>query len=294
MSYLVCHVEKYKKRQMAPIGNHNNRIGDKHSNLDIDPERKHLNFSASTGQAGNPQVDYKSKAEDIAKRCFEPGYSPRKDAVWMVGIVVTSDPSFFAGLKESEIKRFFKCAYDFLANRYGPENVLDGKVHMDETTPHMHFEFMPIKDGRLKAKYLFTMVTLRLLQTEAAVYMREQGFDIARGFEDSGMRHIPIPDLKKQTHKAMHEYEVQAGLVKMTVGQLSGLKVALAKSGDFDKFLPLLNNISVFFDGYDKMLLDVAYNIRKRGELEKRIEKLTNDNLALGKAYDDLKRRSES
>src|SRR5699024_11833664 len=41
-------------------------------------------------------------------------------------------------------KQFFEETYDFLSERYGEENVLAGVVHNDETTPHMHFAFMPV------------------------------------------------------------------------------------------------------------------------------------------------------
>src|SRR5699024_7743711 len=39
---------------------------------------------------------------------------------------------------------FFEKTYDFLSECYGEENVLAGVVHNDETTPHMHFAFIPV------------------------------------------------------------------------------------------------------------------------------------------------------
>ena len=52
-----------------------------------------------------------------------------------------------------ETKRFFELVYLFLTERYGEENVISAYVHMDETTPHMHFLFVPvIEDKKWNAK----------------------------------------------------------------------------------------------------------------------------------------------
>lgn len=39
---------------------------------------------------------------------------------------------------------FFKTCYEYLADRYGEQNVVSAYVHMDEQTPHMHFVFVPV------------------------------------------------------------------------------------------------------------------------------------------------------
>lgn len=39
--------------------------------------------------------------------------------------------------------QFFKSVYAFYSNRYKAENVMGGFVHMDETNPHMHLDFVP-------------------------------------------------------------------------------------------------------------------------------------------------------
>ncbi|MBD2790567.1 plasmid recombination protein, partial [Xenorhabdus sp. DI] len=54
-------------------------------------------------------------------------------------------PENLKGISEKEQRKFFEKTYEFLTNRYGGEkNVLSANVHMDETTPHMHFAFMPV------------------------------------------------------------------------------------------------------------------------------------------------------
>lgn len=49
---------------------------------------------------------------------------------------------------DEQIKMFFLLVYMFLTDRYGEENVISAYVHMDETTPHMHFLFMPVIEDK--------------------------------------------------------------------------------------------------------------------------------------------------
>ena len=49
---------------------------------------------------------------------------------------------------DEQIKQFFELSYKFLSERYGEKNVISAYVHKDETTPHMHFLFIPIVDDK--------------------------------------------------------------------------------------------------------------------------------------------------
>ena len=78
----------------------------------------------------------------------------------MVGVLVSSDREFFNKLSPEQQREFFKTAYDYVAERYGRENIVAARVHMDETTPHMHLHLVPLTaDGRLSAKELFDRKT---------------------------------------------------------------------------------------------------------------------------------------
>ena len=48
---------------------------------------------------------------------------------------------------------FFKEAYNFMENKYGKENVISAYVHLDETSPHMHFCFVPVVFDTKKQEY---------------------------------------------------------------------------------------------------------------------------------------------
>ena len=150
ISYLVCHMEKYHKQDVAPIEKENERDENyEASNPQIDSERTRNNYRF-TPYFGKTYTEY------INGRIKELGLSPRKDAVVMNSFVLGSDKTFFDGLAKVEQYNFFSDCYKFFAERYSEEDIIAAVVHNDETTPHMHLNLMPVtKDGRLCRKQLF-------------------------------------------------------------------------------------------------------------------------------------------
>ena len=61
-------------------------------------------------------------------------------------LIITSDKEFFQKIGDEETKRYFQTAYNFVANykNLGEKYILSAKVHMDESTPHMHLVFVPV------------------------------------------------------------------------------------------------------------------------------------------------------
>jgi hypothetical protein len=58
-----------------------------------------------------------------------------------IAFLVNSAPK---DLDKDEHERFFNESYAFLCKKYGEKNVVSAWVHMDETSPHMHFAFVPV------------------------------------------------------------------------------------------------------------------------------------------------------
>ena len=85
ISYLVCHMEKYHKQDVAPIEKENERDENyEASNPQIDSERTRNNYRFT------PYFG-KTYTEFINGRIKELGLSPRKDAVVMNSFVLGSD-----------------------------------------------------------------------------------------------------------------------------------------------------------------------------------------------------------
>ncbi len=190
ISYLVCHMEKYHKQDVAPIEKENERdenYGAANPQIDSERTRNNYRFTPYFG---------KTYMEFINGRIKELGLSPRKDAVVMNSFVLGSDKTFFDGLAKVEQYNFFSDCYKFFAERYGEENIIAAVVHTDETTPHMHLNLMPVtKDGRLCSKQLFDKPQLQQLQTDFYETVGKR-WGLQRGKESSQKKHLSTAEFK--------------------------------------------------------------------------------------------------
>lgn len=73
--------------------------------------------------------------------------------------------------------------------------MLSAVVHVDETTPHMHLNFVPINEGRLSSKSLFDRQKLAELQTELWEQVGKK-YGLQRGKENSQTTHITAAEHK--------------------------------------------------------------------------------------------------
>ena len=157
MSYLVLHMDKFKKEAVRGIQSHNERERESHSNPDIDYERSGHNYDLHEPAADNYAQAIQNRIDDLLLV-----KAVRKDAVCMCGLIVSSDSAFFEKLSPEDTRRFFEESKSFLTEFVGAKNVISAMVHMDEKTPHMHFLHVPVTpDGRLSAKTIYTRESLR-------------------------------------------------------------------------------------------------------------------------------------
>ena len=217
MSFLVLHMDKFKKESVRGIQSHNERERESHSNPDIDYERSAANYELCDHAAGNYTEAIQNRIDDLLLV-----KAVRKDAVHMCGLIVSSDSVFFEKLPPEETRRFFEESAAFLADFVGPENVISAKVHMDEKTPHMHFLHVPVtEDGRLNANKIYTRESLKKLQTELPRYLQSRGFDLQRGIEQepgAKKKHLNTREFKQQQEE-LHSLEREAQAVSVQLEQ---------------------------------------------------------------------------
>ena len=102
----------------------------------------------------------------------------RKDAVTAVGIVLTGSPERMYEIeKDPELfDRWKRANFEFMAKKFGKENIVRFVLHIDEKTPHLHCVVVPITpEGRLSASY-FLDWTLKEFQDGYALAMKPFGF----------------------------------------------------------------------------------------------------------------------
>ena len=208
MSFLVLHMDKFKKEAVRGIQSHNERERQSHTNPDIDYERSGHNYDLHEHASGNYAEAIQNRIDDLLLV-----KAVRKDAVHMCGLIVSSDSAFFEELSPEKTRRFFEESKTFLTDFVGKENVISAMVHLDEKTPHMHFLHVPVtEDGRLNANKIYTRESLKKLQTELPVYLQSRGFDVQRGVEQvpgAAKKHLDTREFKQQ-QEALHSLEKEA------------------------------------------------------------------------------------
>ena len=183
-------MEKYKRQDVSPIEKENERDENyKGSNPQIDSARTSDNYHIIYPQDKYIEMINKRLATLTLKRKI------RSDAILMNSFVISSDGEFFKGLRAWEQRAFFEDCARFFVEKYGYENMLSAVVHVDETTPHLHLNFVPINDGRLSSKSLFDRQKLAELQTELWEQVGKK-YGLQRGKENSQATHITADEHK--------------------------------------------------------------------------------------------------
>ena len=177
-------MEKYHKTDIAPVENENERDDTYQAvNPQIDFTRTRNNYNIIKHQRSYTQfINDKIEALDLPTKV-------RKDAVLMCSFVVGSDREFFSRLSSGEQQQFFVDCTRFFTERYGEDNIISAVVHMDETTPHLHLNLIPIANDRLCAKQLFDRKELQNLQSDFHSVVGKK-WNLQRGKEGSQAKHL--------------------------------------------------------------------------------------------------------
>lgn len=105
-----------------------------YNNQRIDKSRTHLNYSLF--ERRDPRAFIRQK---VAEADTKPSKATNVISDWIVTLPKNER-------LEGREREFFEEAYKFLVAKVGEENVVGAWVHMDETSPHMHFCFVPVTE----------------------------------------------------------------------------------------------------------------------------------------------------
>ena len=147
-SSISLHFEKHKG-STGGLQRHNEREpGQRHSNKNIKPDRTKDNIFLKPKDGRT----YGERVDDRLEAGYRGTKAIRKDAVKMVEATVQLGGDITKESEEMQIEAL-KEAYEELKAMYGEENIISAVIHVDETTPHLHCDFVPLtKRGNLSAK----------------------------------------------------------------------------------------------------------------------------------------------
>ncbi|ELC8368520.1 plasmid recombination protein [Clostridium perfringens] len=144
-------------------------------NKDIDLSKTHLNYDLVESNL-NLYRRVQKRVEEVRENS-----RIQKNSVVDVSNIITLNKEQFEEWGEDKSKEYFREVYNYFCDEFGKENVVSAKVHMDETTPHMHLHFVPIKDGKLQCRSVLNQSRFNKVHSNAPKYLQEKGFKVVRG-----------------------------------------------------------------------------------------------------------------
>jgi predicted RNase H-like nuclease (RuvC/YqgF family) len=221
MGYGICRVQKVKAAAVGSMQYHNDRLPGEHSNPNIDHSKRGDN--AEFIKHGS----YRAEVNDRIERFRKSDRKVRKDAVVLVEGVMTASPEFFEGKSRDEVMAFFRDGFDFVKSEVGEGNMVHFTVHMDESTPHAHFGFTPIKDGTLSWKNYFDGRDALRGWQDRFFEKVSKPWGLERGEKDTGRTHKDAAQMRRDAEREIKELDKRKECLRQEVEEMEAATPSL-------------------------------------------------------------------
>lgn len=267
----MANVKHFHRTAVRSILNHVTRA-DNYSNQDIDSSRSKYNYSFTKHA---PHEVYQKRLSEV--HCLN-----RANVNTLSSWCVTLPK----GVKQADQKKFFEETVKFLKNRYGERNCVCADVHYDETTPHLHYCFIPVvfdeKKQREKVdrKSIFTLKELKTFHTDLQSHINNiLGYEVPiLNGELKTRKNLSINELKERSAKKLEEIEKNYDLKKEFLSNLEETTGAIGH--DFGLFVTMSKKKAT-------KLINTSVGVSEMKSYISRIDKLNRDylNSIDGKKY---------
>jgi hypothetical protein len=143
-AFLMAHLKKNTRGAVPGLAVHFERKTDHHTNKEIDVSKSYLN------------QDLMADGSDMLSRFNErlnDVYCMKRDDVKALATWIVTLPEELTEAPYEQQSAFFEATTNFLNDRYGQANAVAAVVHYDETTPHLHYAFVPVVFDAKKERY---------------------------------------------------------------------------------------------------------------------------------------------
>lgn len=173
-------------------------------NDDIDLERTKNNYDLVESEK-NLYQRVKQRVDELK----ENGSRVQKNSVVMYSNILTVPQEQAEKWGEQKTDDYFKVCYEFFCEEFGKENVVSGKIHKDETAPHMHLHFVPVnkENGKLQARVAMNKAKINYIHDALPKFLQERGFDVVRASGKTKENNIENIHEYKEVRKKIAEKE---------------------------------------------------------------------------------------
>lgn len=196
--YGILRTNKVKMMNInASMSNHNQRTNsaDCHSNTLTRPDLSEYNVQLVNCENWREGVKNVLEDHQITKT--------RKDAVGLIDCIITASHNYFKGKNIDDITNFFKEALPLFQEKFGV--VLSATIHLDEETPHMHVDCVPIvqnDDGT------YSLSAKRVMGNKSA-YIQRQDYFYEKFFSKYGLDRGESKEITGREHIDHRQYKLK-------------------------------------------------------------------------------------
>lgn len=208
----------------------------------------------------------------------------QKNSVVDYSNIITVSQNQFAEWGIDKSKEYMKEVYNYFCKEFGSENIVSAKVHLDETTPHMHLHFVPVnkENGKLQARVVMTPGRIDKIHTEAPHYLQEKGFNVTRGTGNTE-KSLKIHEFKLEKVKDnINTLENHLKALESEYEAVKGIKSCIWDIEHLETKKSLLGGKMTLLEKDYNKLIDLAkqgiYNSNKIEDFERENEKLKSEN----------------
>ena len=268
----MAHLKKNTRGSVKGLSTHFERKTDNHSNEEIYVSRSHLN------------KDLMQDNSDMISRFderLENVYCMKREDVKALGTWVVTLPDELKNEKQNNQNKFFEETKEFLDKRYGKENVVCAVVHYDETTPHLHYAFIPVtfdekkQREKVSAKEVLNRKDLQTFHDDLDKHLKEKLPFYEKGIlNDKTLPFENVEQVKKyndELKKLTEEKQKEITELKKVKQEFQHKKETLkGKVRDIDYVYRINNN----FEDFERKLKRTTFG--KRIISEEDLKKLGN------------------
>lgn len=260
----MANLKHFHRSAVRSILNHVKRI-DNYENKDIDTSRSKYNYSLTNH---DPHDFYKKRLSEV--HCLN-----RANVNTLSSWCVTLPK----GVKKEDQRKFFEETVKFLNNRYGENNCVVAEVHFDETTPHLHYCFIPIiydekrQREKVDRKSIFTLKELKTFHTDLQNHVTQAlGYEVKiLNGELKNRKNLSIGELKEKTAKKLEEIEKSYEIKKEFLNNLQETTGAIGQ--DFGLFVTMSKKKAT-------KLINTSVTVTEMKSYISKIDKLNKDYLS--------------
>jgi hypothetical protein len=221
--YSIIKFKKVKENgELTAMAGHNFRLAKHESRTaDIDQARTPLNRKLIDRFEVKKMADL---AAGINGHYAALGIKERSNSVKALDFVLTTSPGYWGDwhshLDHPKFKKklddWVKTQVEFMQKKFGADNIATAILHLDETTPHIHFLIMPVEEKEVKYKNRhssgikkthtlnskrYNPAFFKQLVTDYSAENAKYG--LMRGVEGNGKNSISIKEYKNHLSREM-------------------------------------------------------------------------------------------